>query len=310
MSSILTNTSAMVALQTLKGINMNLNKVQDEISTGKSVASAKDNAAVWAISKVMEADVNGFKAISDSLGLGQATVGTGRSGAEEITELLTDIKGKIVAAQESNVDREKIQSDINALRNQITSIVGGAQFNGLNLISGTDDVTVLSSLDRSASGTVSAAHITVARQDLSTGAGVYGGGGTSLSANGTASSATVSADGNIATVAVTYDAAGSYQVIVGGNTVTVAGDTDADTTEANIAAAINALGLDGVSAAMNGSALEITSTKAFEDLAVSVSAAGGSAAVTVDDGGGAGASGTIAQPVNCKRCALQLPSCC
>ena len=41
-------------------------KIQDEISTGKSVATAKDNSAVWAISKVMEADVNGFKAISDS----------------------------------------------------------------------------------------------------------------------------------------------------------------------------------------------------------------------------------------------------
>ncbi len=45
MSSILTNTSAMVALQTMKGINANLNKTQADISTGKSVASAKDNAA-------------------------------------------------------------------------------------------------------------------------------------------------------------------------------------------------------------------------------------------------------------------------
>ena len=47
MSSILTNTSAMVALQTMKGINANLNKTQADISTGKSVASAKDNAAYW-----------------------------------------------------------------------------------------------------------------------------------------------------------------------------------------------------------------------------------------------------------------------
>jgi flagellar M-ring protein FliF len=47
MSSILTNTSAMVALQTMKGINANLNKTQADISTGKNVASAKDNAAYW-----------------------------------------------------------------------------------------------------------------------------------------------------------------------------------------------------------------------------------------------------------------------
>ncbi len=295
MSSILTNTSAMVALQTLKGINANLSKTQDEISTGKSIATARDNSAVWAISKVMESDVKGFKAISDSLSLGQSTVTVARTAAETVSDLLTDIKGKIVAAQESNVDREKIQTDIAAYRDQIKSIVSAAQFNGLNLVSGTDDVNILSSLDRQADGTVVASEITIQRYDLGTGAGIYGGGGTSLSTNGTVSSSTVSADGNIATVAVTYDAAGSYVVNVGGNSVTVAADTDADTTETNIAAAINALGLEGVSAAMNGSALEITSTRAFEDLAVSVSASGGSAAVTVDDGGGAGASGTIAQ---------------
>lgn len=47
MTSILTNTGAMVALQTMKGINANLNQTQAEISTGKSVGSAKDNAAYW-----------------------------------------------------------------------------------------------------------------------------------------------------------------------------------------------------------------------------------------------------------------------
>ena len=78
MSSILTNNSAMVALQTLKGINTNLAKTQDQISTGKNVGSARDNAAIWAISKVMESDVKGFKGIADSLSLGSSTVGVGR----------------------------------------------------------------------------------------------------------------------------------------------------------------------------------------------------------------------------------------
>ena len=67
MSSILTNNGAMVALQTLKSINNDLSKTQSIISTGKSVGSAKDNAAIWAISKVMESDVQGFKSIQESL---------------------------------------------------------------------------------------------------------------------------------------------------------------------------------------------------------------------------------------------------
>jgi flagellin len=170
MSSILTNTSAMVALQTLKGINMNLNKVQSEISTGKTVGNAKDNSAIYAISKVMESDVKGFKGISDSLGLGTSTIAVARQAAETVTDLLTEIKGKVVAAQESNVDRGKLQTDIVALTDQVKSVVGAAQFNGLNLVNGsTASVDVLASLDRSSTG-VAASSITVTSQDLSTGA--------------------------------------------------------------------------------------------------------------------------------------------
>ena len=170
MSSILTNNSAMVALQTLKSINKNLAMTQNEISTGKSISSAKDNSAVWAISKVMESDVAGFKAVSDSLALGESTVAVARNAAETVTDLLTEMKGRIVAAQEENVDRSAIQQDIVALRDQIDSVVSAAQFNGLNLIDGTstDAMNILSSLDRSADGTVTDRQIAVERQNLST----------------------------------------------------------------------------------------------------------------------------------------------
>jgi flagellin len=169
MSSILTNNGAMVALQTLKTINADLTKTQTEISTGKSVGNAKDNSALWAISKVMESDVKGFEAIKGSLSLGESTVAVARNASETVTDLLTDIKGKIVAAQESNVDRTKIQEDIEALRGQIGSVVGAAQFNGLNLVDGSssDALDILSSLDRDNAGNVTASNIQVDRQNLS-----------------------------------------------------------------------------------------------------------------------------------------------
>ena len=170
MSSILTNTSAMVALQTLKSINMGLEKTQSEISTGKSIANAKDNSAIWAISKVMESDVNGFKAISDSLSLGESTVAVAQTAAETITDLLGEIKTKIVAAQGDNVDRSKLNNDVNALKQQIVSVVSAAQFNGLNLVDGTTTTTnVLSSIDRDSTGAVTANYIAVSGQDLGSG---------------------------------------------------------------------------------------------------------------------------------------------
>jgi flagellin len=186
MSSILTNTSAMVALQTMKGISANMNKTQSDIATGKSVATAKDNAAVWAISKVMDSDVQGFKGISDSLAVGNATLTVARNASESVTKLLTEMKGKIVAAQAENVDRGKIQTDIVALRAQINSVVGAAQFNGLNLVDGSrTTVNVLSSLDRSSTG-VTSSNIQVTAQNLSTSAGnaLTAGGGTLTGATG------------------------------------------------------------------------------------------------------------------------------
>ena len=199
MSSILTNNSAMVALQTLKSINSNLSETQSMISTGKSVANAKDNAAVWSISKVMESDVKGFKAISDSLALGSSTVAVAQNGAETVTDLLTEIKGKIVASQEANVDREKIQTDITALRDQIGAVVGAAQFNGLNLLSnkettaGSSSVNILSSLDRSSDGSVATSNINVGKQDLGTGKAEIAAGATATAAASNTISGTMEA---------------------------------------------------------------------------------------------------------------------
>ncbi|MEM6748303.1 MAG: flagellin [Pseudomonadota bacterium] len=174
MGSINFNQSAQVALMTLNMVNKNLFEVQDQISTGKQISSAKDNAAVWAISTIMESDVMGFKQINDSLTLGSSTVEVARAATEEVTTLLQEIKAKVVAAQESNVDRTSIQRDVDALRDQIDTIVDAAQFNGLNLLRGGEEISILSSLDRSEAGVVTPRSIAVARADLSDTGGTTG----------------------------------------------------------------------------------------------------------------------------------------
>lgn len=313
MSSILTNTSAMVALQTLKGINSNLNQVQSEISTGKSVATARDNAAVWAISKVMESDVEGFKGISDSLALGSSTVAVAREAAETVTDLLTQMKGKIVAAQEDNVDRTKIQTDIVALRDQIASVVGAAQFNGLNLVDGSQStVDVLASLDRSGSG-VSASSITVNAQNLS--AGNYAaknvlGTSDGVSANG--DTAGFQLDNATGTGMIEIDDSGaafaagdSVSVTIGGKTATytvtaddVGATTPSDMVAVGLKNAIDSLGVSGLTvdydsgspgqlAFTNGGTNDLTVSAQFKNAgsgglsalsSVDVSTSGGAAA--------------------------------
>jgi flagellin len=171
MSSILTNSSAMIALQSLQSINDQLSTVQNQISTGKAVGSASDNAAVWAISTQMNSDVTGFTGITNSLSLGTSTLSVASQAASSVTDLLTQMKAKIVAAQDGNADRTSLNNDVTALKQQIGQVVGAAQFNGVNLVDGTQgaSINILSALDRSASGTISAAFISVTNNDLSTG---------------------------------------------------------------------------------------------------------------------------------------------
>lgn len=262
MSSILTNNSAMVALQTLKSINSGLAKVQGEISTGKSVSSAKDNSAVWAISKVMESDVKGFKAIGDSLSLGQSTVAVARNAAETVTDLLTQMKGKIVAAQEDNVDRAKINDDVTALKDQINSVVSAAQFNGLNLVNSTGTSSVLSSLDRDGTGAVNASSITVTNQDLSSGAYVTKAvfdGSTGVSNDQDRVAATIDDGATSATALVTDESSGAFvagdKVILAIDDTTVsytvtaddaAATTTGDLVATGLKAAIDALDITGL----------------------------------------------------------------
>lgn len=262
MSSILTNTSSTVALQTLRGINSNLMKTQDQISTGKSVNSARDNAAVWAISKVMEADVKGFKGISDSLSLGESTVGVARQAAESVTDLLTEIKGKIVAAQEDNVDRAKIQTDIDVLRSQINTVVGAAQFNGLNLVNGTQTtVDVLASLDRQSNGSVSTSSITITAQDLSTGAyaakNIFGA-SDGVSTNGDTAGFQLDNASGTGTIEIddgttAFVAGDKVNITIGGKTASytvsatdVAATTPSDMVAVGLKNAIDALGISGL----------------------------------------------------------------
>lgn len=310
MASILTNTSAMVALQNLRTVNSGLEETQSMISTGKEISSARDNAAVWAISKVMESDAMSFKAINDSLNLGQSTVTVARQASETVTDLLTQMKEKIVAAQEENVDRTAIQDDVTALADQIKSVVGAAQFNGLNLIQGTDDVNILSSLDRAPDGTVTAADITVARQDLSFDKGVMGT-GASLSggaavvagdAAATGGNLTIRAGaGQVADDSSTRDfsnTANAMDIVV--STAGTAGDvfnvqvgettvsfTTADGTLADIAdgitLAINAAGIEGITAASDGTdTITISSTSKFDDVTINADTTSGTTQFSAD----------------------------
>jgi flagellin len=215
----------------------------------------------------MKSDVEGFKGISESLSLGESTVAVGRKATEKVNELLQEIKGKIVSAQEENVDRAKIQTDISSLRDQITSVVNTAQFNGLNLLKGQDAVSVLSSLDRGSDGSVTSSSITVQRQNLETNAATFGSGNV-LSANATASAGTIANTPNTTTLTIagTIAASDVATLNVNGTDVTfTATNTSVTDTATGLAAAINAAGVEGLSASSALGVVTLNNSNGFTD---------------------------------------------
>jgi len=165
MLSVNTNVGAMVALQNLNATNSQLQTVQNAINTGLKVASAKDDGATYAIAQNMRGDVAGYAAVSDSLNRGISAVDVAMSAGQSISDLLIQMKAKALAASDSSLDtasRQALNEDFTALRDQITSVVKNAVFNGYNLVDGsTTQITALSSADGSRRLTVAAEKMTL-----------------------------------------------------------------------------------------------------------------------------------------------------
>jgi flagellin len=169
MISVNTNTGAMVALQYLNKTNSDLQTTQNQISSGLKVASAKDDGATYAIAQNMRGDVAGYQAVSDSLNRGVSTIDVATSAGQSISDLLNEMKGKALSAADTSLDtasRNALNEDFQALRDQITTIVQNASFNGTNLVDGSvSNITALASAD-------GANKITVGSEDLSLGGSV------------------------------------------------------------------------------------------------------------------------------------------
>lgn len=166
--SVNTNASALSALLNLNNTTRELEKTQTNINTGLKISTAKDNAAIFSIAQKLRADLRGYNAVKQSLDRSISTTDIALAAAGSISDLLIEMKEKAVAASDSGLDatsRTALNEDFAALRDQITTIVSNAEFNGTNLIDGgTDAVVAITNPDASQT-------ITIAHQNLTLGGG-------------------------------------------------------------------------------------------------------------------------------------------
>lgn len=137
MNSVNVNVGAMIALQNLNKTNQDLATAQNRINTGMKVASAKDNGSIWAIAQGQRAEIGALNAVAQSLDRGTSAVDVAMAAGETVSDLLVQMKEKALAATDETLtssSREALAEDFEALRDQISSVVANAEFNGVNLL--------------------------------------------------------------------------------------------------------------------------------------------------------------------------------
>src|SRR5580658_6771906 len=185
--SVNTNAGALVALENLNQTSQQLQQAQNIVSTGLAVGSAKDNGAIWAIAQNERATISSLDAVKSSLQTGQSIIDVANSAGTTVSDLLTQMEQKALAASDQSLDtasRASLNADFVALRNQITSTVDNAEFNGVNLLSGSlTDITSLANAQGTSVLTTNAQNLTL--------------GGSIVTLSATATISTVTAAGTV-----------------------------------------------------------------------------------------------------------------
>ena len=166
--SVNTNNGAMAAIQLLGQTNKSLDMTQERINSGFKVNGARDNASTFTIAEGMRGDVAGFSAVSDQLSMAESVTGVAVNAGEQILGKLEELNTEVLKATDPTANRQFIQETINSITQDIDSIADAAQFNGVNLVNGSDTAqSFTSSLNRTDPNNVTTSQITVNATNIS-----------------------------------------------------------------------------------------------------------------------------------------------
>jgi flagellin len=165
--TINTNKSAMVALQNLNSTSDKLGSTQNKIGTGLRISTSKDNSAIWAIAQNQRADIGGLASVRMGLDRAQSIGDIALTAGQSISELLVQMKEKVVAAQDASItttSRKALDADFKSLLSQITQVIRNASFDGADLLDNSlpGGLTFLADADATT-------YVTLANQNLSLG---------------------------------------------------------------------------------------------------------------------------------------------
>jgi flagellin len=164
--SVSNNPSALLALQNLNRTTDQLTQVQEQISTGHAVDKPQDNPTVWAMAQGQSAQIDGLNAVTSSLNRATSISDVALNAGQTVLNLLEELKTKSLSAQDpqlSTGDRSALNTDFAGVLKQITDTLSSANFDGSNLLDGSQatNMRFLATADGSQTVTLPATNLSL-----------------------------------------------------------------------------------------------------------------------------------------------------
>jgi flagellin len=154
--SINTNLGALNAYNALAKINAQTTQAQLRLATQKKINSVADDTSGYRQGKVLEGQIAVWTSAQGNIGSAKNSLSNAESALSNINDLLNQIQAKQTDAKDPSKDKGSIANDINALGDEINSMIGAAQASG-TYMTGLSSLTIdLSSVSATDSGIKSA----------------------------------------------------------------------------------------------------------------------------------------------------------
>lgn len=138
------NMAALTSYRNLTGVDNQLTKSLERLSSGLRINHAADDAAGSAISEKMTAQVKGLSQASRNAQDGISLIQTAEGGMAEVESILQKMRELTVQAANdplTSEDRGYITDELTSLTSEITRIASDTEFNGQKLLDGTFEGT-------------------------------------------------------------------------------------------------------------------------------------------------------------------------
>jgi len=134
-----TNIASINAQRNLFAVNQRLSRNFQHLSTGLRIATAADDSAGLAISERLRAQIRSLAQAERNANDGVSFVQTGEGALNEVSNILVRLRELAVQASNgtvSDADKDTLQEEFSALRNEINRIAKSTEFNGIHLLDG------------------------------------------------------------------------------------------------------------------------------------------------------------------------------